>query len=95
LDLCGNPMDAFNYINTHAMQISNKNLVEISRQNMSSEIIEPIYNTDQLLDLLKLSRRTLQKWRDTGVIKFSSIGSKFYYRHSDVIAMLNVFKINN
>ena len=77
------------------MKLNNKNLDEISRQNMGSEVVEPIYNTDQLLDLLKLSRKTLQKWRDTGVIKFSSIGSKFYYRHSDVIAMLNVFKINN
>lgn len=77
------------------MKISNKNLVEISRQNMSSEVVEPIYDSLQLMDLLKLSRRSLQTWRDQGLIKFSAIRGKFYYQHSDVIAMLNVFKINN
>ncbi len=77
------------------MKASNKRLIEISNENMRSEIVEPIYNTDQLMELLKVSRKTLQKWRDTGVIIFSQIGSKCYYRHSDVIAMLNFFKINN
>ena len=77
------------------MKISNKNLVEISRQNMSLEVIEPIYNTDQLMSLLNCSRKTIQLWRDQGLIKFSAIRGKFYYQHSDVIAMLNFFKINN
>ncbi len=77
------------------MKISNVRLAEISRANLSSEVVEPIYNTEQLMELLKVSRKTLQKWRDTGVIIFSQIGSKCYYRHSDVIAMLNFFKINN
>lgn len=76
------------------MKLSNKSLDEISRAHLGSEVVEPIYNTDQLLDLLQLSRRTLQKWRDTGIIKFSSIGSKFYYRHSDVLKMLNKNSIN-
>lgn len=95
LDLRGNPMDAFNYLNIVAMKISNKNLVEISRQNMSSEVVEPIYDSPQLMDLLRVSRRSLQTWRDQGLIKFSAIRGKFYYQHSDIIAMLNVFKINN
>ena len=95
LDLRGNPIDVFNYLNMYAMKISNKNLVEISRQNMSSEIVEPIYDSSQLMGLLNLSRRSLQTWRDQGLIKFSAIRGKFYYQHSDVIAMLNFFKINN
>lgn len=95
LDLYGKPMDVFNYLNTVAMKISNKNLVEISRQNMSSEVVEPIYDSPQLMDLLRVSRRSLQTWRDQGLIKFSAIRGKFYYQHSDIIAMLNFFKINN
>jgi hypothetical protein len=77
------------------MNISNKKLDEIGRATLGSELIEPIYNTKQLLDLMKISRKTLQGWRDQGLIKFSAIRGKFYYQHSDVVAMLNTFKINN
>ena len=77
------------------MKISNKNLVEISRQNMSSEVVEPIYDTSQLISLLRVSKRSLQMWRAEGLIKFSAIRGKFYYQHSDVVAMLNTYKINN
>ena len=88
-------MDVFNYLNIVAMKISNKNLDEISRQNMCSEVVEPIYDSSQLMELLRISRRSLQTWRDQGLIKFSAIRGKFYYQHSDVIAMLNYFKMNN
>jgi hypothetical protein len=77
------------------MKISNSKLEELSRANLSLEVVGPIYNTEQLMGLLKVSRRTLQTWRDQGLIKFSAIRGKFYYQHSDVVAMLNSFKINN
>lgn len=89
LDLHGNPMDAFNYLNIVAMKISNKNLVEISRQNMSSEVVELIYNTSELMDKLRVSRRTLQDWRDKGLIEFSAIRGKFYYKNSSIMNMLD------
>ncbi|MHA8055535.1 helix-turn-helix domain-containing protein [Aquirufa nivalisilvae] len=71
------------------MKITNKNLDEISRANIGSEVVEPIYNTDQLMDLLKVSRRTLQDWRDKGLIEFSAVRGKFYYRYSAVVKMLD------
>jgi len=37
---------------------------------------------------LKISKRTSQHYRDTGIISFSQIGSKIYYRLSDVEEML-------
>jgi hypothetical protein len=77
------------------MKVNNKSLDDICRAKLVTEVVEPIYNTDQLLDLLQISRRTLQDWRDKGLIKFSAIRGKFYYQHSDVIALLNNFKINN
>ncbi len=70
------------------MKITNANLVEISRANLGSEAVEPIYNTEQLLNLLKVSRKTLQGWRDKGLIEFSAINGKFYYRHGSVMKML-------
>ena len=55
---------------------------------------EKIYNTQELETLLKVSSRTIQRWRDYGLIKFSAIGTKFYYFHTDVVEMLNNNSIN-
>lgn len=39
--------------------------------------------------LLKISKRTLQHYRDTGMLPFSQIGHKCYYRTSDVEQFIN------
>jgi hypothetical protein len=50
---------------------------------------------DQFLDnqefikLMNISSRTSQNWRDTGKISFSQIGSKIYYKMSDVQKLLD------
>lgn len=90
-----NPLERLFYQNFLNMKISNAKLAEISRANLNSEVVEPIYDSAQLMGLLNLSKRSLQTWRDQGLIKFSAIRGKFYYQHSDVVAMLNFFKINN
>jgi phage terminase Nu1 subunit (DNA packaging protein) len=77
------------------MKFRNKRLIEIRPANLGSEIIEPIYNTDQLMNLLTVSRRTVQNWRDKGLIAFSAISNKIYYRHSDIITFLNTHKIDS
>ncbi len=38
--------------------------------------------------LLNISKRTLQHYRDTGVLPFSQIGHKCYYRREDVELLL-------
>lgn len=52
------------------------------------------------MKLLKVSKRTLQNWRDQGLIGFCQIGSKIYYNRKDVDAFLEnhlnkPFKIKN
>ena len=42
----------------------------------------------EFLQLMKISKRTSQVWRDTGVIAFSQIGNKIYYKLSDVEELL-------
>jgi hypothetical protein len=71
------------------MKVNNKSLDDISRAKLVTEVVEPIYNTDQLMALLRVSRRTLQDWRDKGLIEFSAIRGKFYYRYSSVMKMLD------
>ena len=43
----------------------------------------------ELMKLLKISKRTAQHYRDNGIISFSQVGNKIYYRLSDVEALLN------
>ena len=77
------------------MRLNNNRLNEVSREHLGSEVVEPIYNTDQLMNLLQVSRRTLQDWRDKGLIEFSAIRGKFYYRYSSVIKMLDNHSIKS
>jgi hypothetical protein len=49
---------------------------------------DPILNTEDVMSLLQVSRRTLQNWRDQGLISFSAIHGKFYYRLSSINKML-------
>ena len=46
-------------------------------------------DNQEFLQLMNISKRTAQSWRDDGVISFSQVGSKIYYRMSDVQALLD------
>ena len=54
-----------------------------------------ILDNNDLQKMLKISKRTLQTWRNEGVIAYSQINSKLFYRLSDVISMLNNKKISS
>jgi DNA-binding transcriptional MerR regulator len=43
----------------------------------------------EFLKLMNISKRTAQTWRDEGIISFSQVGSKIYYRMSDVQKLLD------
>ena len=38
---------------------------------------------------MNISKRTAQTWRDEGLISYSQVGSKIYYRMSDVQKLLD------
>ena len=50
---------------------------------------ETFVDNQQFLQLMKISKRTAQSWRDDGIISFSQVGSKIYYRMSDVQKLLD------
>ncbi len=56
---------------------------------------DAILDNNDVQKMLKISKRTLQTWRNEGVIAYSQINSKLFYRLSDVISMLNNKKISN
>jgi hypothetical protein len=80
-------------INQIKMKASKIGLQILSPQFVDTSTVDPIYSTDQLMALLNVSRRTVQKWRDTGTIEYSAIGYKMYYRHSSVMQMIVKFSV--
>ncbi len=45
-------------------------------------------DNQELMQLLKISKRTAQHYRDSGLISFSQVGNKIYYRLADVEELL-------
>ncbi len=75
---------AENYKKTH------QKLNEITEALNKPIIEKPIDLIDnaQFINLMGISQKTAQTWRDTGVISFSQIGNKIYYRISDLENLL-------
>lgn len=59
--------------------------LEINRLPESIQVLE----NSQLKKCLNVSTKTLQHWRDNGNIGFSQIGTKIYYRISDIQEFLD------
>ncbi len=45
-------------------------------------------DNQEFMLLMKVSKRTAQHYRDSGIISFSQIGSKIFYKLSDVEELL-------
>ena len=59
---------------------------------------ETYMDNQEFIQLMKISKRTAQTWRDEGKISFSQVGSKIYYKLCDVEGLLQghyhrVFKV--
>ena len=50
---------------------------------------ETFLDNQEFLQLMKISKRTAQTWRDEGKISFSQVGNKIYYKLTDVDKLLN------
>lgn len=60
--------------------------------NSKGSAAETFLDNQQFLQLMKVSKRTAQSWRDEGIISFSQVGSKIYYQMSDVQKLLEARK---
>ena len=45
-------------------------------------------DTQEVCEMLHISKRTLQNYRDRGLIPYSSIDGKMYYRYRDILNIL-------
>jgi hypothetical protein len=49
---------------------------------------EKLLDRQDILQMLHISPRTLQHWRTKGILPYSKIGSKIFYKLTDVEEML-------
>lgn len=63
--------------------------IEKILKTKQEKIEDPFLDSQEFLQLMNISKRTAQTWRDDGVIPFSQIGSKIYYKMSDVKELLD------
>ena len=57
--------------------------IDLMKENNLS-CVDKWMNGETVMKKLGVSRRTLQTYRDTGILKYSAIGSKFYYNIRDI-----------
>lgn len=70
-------------------QALNNRLDEISKRiNVKEVNPEQFVDNADFLQLMKISKRTAQNWRDEGKIAFSQVGGKIYYRYGDIEELL-------
>jgi hypothetical protein len=74
--------DAFNKIIARISDIEHK-VADIVSENMYP-LEERWLDNQQVCELLKISKRLLQMYRDQGVIPFSQVNHKIYYKASDI-----------
>jgi len=63
-------------------------MAEIIQSEMLDEWVDWIDSQDVMLKL-HISVRTLQYWRTEGLLPYSRIRGKIYYRKTDIISILN------
>lgn len=69
-----------------------RNLEMFCRQN-GDKGMQKWLDIQEVCEMLKISKRTLQSYRDHGIISFSRIENKTYYRPQDVEQVINNLKI--
>lgn len=77
--------EAFQQIVTRLEAISTK----LNQQKDTTPLADVWMDNQDVCELLHVSKRTLQHYRDSGKIPFSQVGAKIYYKASDIDAFLS------
>ena len=68
-------------------QLKNLTVILKEKQKMNPEDL--FCDNQEFMQIMNISKRTAQLWRDTGYIGFSQLGNKIYYRITDIQNLLN------
>ena len=73
-----------------------KNSVEEIKKRLTAKEKEPKdkwLDNQEVMQMLHISKRLLQSWRDEGKINFSQVGAKIYYRESEINNLLEKHQV--
>lgn len=65
-----------------------KEFIRWESRKLSERIADEWIDGERVMNIMKISKRTLQNLRDNGVMPYSKVNGKFYYKASDLIGML-------
>jgi hypothetical protein len=80
METCCIPSDKLNELLTKVDNLTSK----FDKQSQQNPLSERWLDIQETCLLLKISKRTLQSYRDNGVLSFSQIAGKIYFRASDI-----------
>ena len=63
--------------------------LKTEKVNNRKKLSETWLDNQEVMEVLKISPRTLQAMRDSYTLPFSKVGGKIYYKASDVENLLN------
>lgn len=69
--------------------ISRLDRIQQEVSNKQKSPVDTFIDNQEFIQIMNISKRLAQNWRDSGIISFSQIGSKIFYRMSDVQALLD------
>ncbi len=65
-------------------------LQELEEKLKKIQSVKDVFlDNQEFLQVMNISKRTAQTWRDSGIIAYSQVGAKIYYRVSDIEELLN------
>jgi hypothetical protein len=83
--------ESFKVINKNYEKIQ-KQLIELTNAMNFSSKIETLQIIDnaQFMKLMGISQKTAQTWRDSGLVSYTQINNKIYYKILDVKELIEV-----
>src|SRR5690606_38282513 len=82
-------MEAIIMTNTQFEELAKSiKAIEERVSNNSNSDREKFVDNQEFIQLMKISKRTAQSWRDEKVIGFAQIGNKIYYKIGDIEDLL-------
>ncbi|HEY1056453.1 MAG TPA: helix-turn-helix domain-containing protein, partial [Emticicia sp.] len=60
------------------------NAIQKAIEDVKPPVVKDWLTGEEVIELLDISSRTLQNYRDRGILGFSAVGKKLYYKRIDV-----------
>ena len=56
---------------------------------------DPIIDNFKFIEMMGISTKLAQSWRDKGIISYSQVNNKIFYRKSDIIEFLDRYHVKS